>query len=340
MSMPAASSGEPQVSAPGVPHRRVPEFFIVGHGKSGTTSLHEMLRGHPQIYMPKLKEPRFLASDMSPRPEFADGPREVGYPKTLEQYLALFDDASPDQRAGEATTTYLWSRTAADAIADLQPQARIIAIFREPASFLHSLHLQFVKGRNETVKDLRKAMSLEPDRRQGKHIPRRSHRPQLLLYSDHVRYADQLRRFQARFPRERMLVLIYDDFVNDNEATMQRVLRFLDVDERRAIDVMNLNVTNATVRSYQVKDVLQTVTTGRGGAVSRSAKATVKALTTQRLRRGAIGTIQRRVVVTEPPPPDARFTSELRRRFKPEVVALGEYLDRDLVGLWGYEDIV
>ena len=46
---------------------RIPDFFIVGHAKSGTTALYEMLRRHPEIYMPEAKEPWFMASDMAVR---------------------------------------------------------------------------------------------------------------------------------------------------------------------------------------------------------------------------------------------------------------------------------
>ena len=46
---------------------RIPEFFIVGHPKSGTTALYEMLRTHPQIYMPELKEPAYFATDLRTR---------------------------------------------------------------------------------------------------------------------------------------------------------------------------------------------------------------------------------------------------------------------------------
>lgn len=325
-------------AAPEQPRGRVPDFFIVGAPKCGTTALHKTLRSHPQIYMPQLKEPRFLADDMRPRAEFAEGPREVGYPKTLEEYLALFDPAGPQQRVGEATTTYLWSSTAAEKIAALAPQARIIAIFREPASFLRSLHLTFVKGRNESVKDLRKAIALEPARREGKHIPRSSHRPQLLQYSEHVRFTEQLRRYEAHFPPQRLLVLTYDDFLQDNEATVRRILRFLDVEEDVALDLINANVTTSTVRSYQVKDAVHTVSTGRG-PTSSAFKAAVKMLTTRRLRHGAIGAVQRRVVVAEPPPPDEHLMLELRRRFKPEVVALSDHLGRDLLSLWGYDEL-
>src|SRR5271157_4742395 len=136
---------------------RMPDFFIVGHAKSGTTALYEMLRTHPQIYMPVLKEPWFFASDMRPRFH----PRRSGVPpQTLEEYLALFAEAGPDQRVGEASSSYLWSGTAAGAIAEIQPDARIIAILREPASFLRSLHLQLLQSHVETQKDFQRAIAL------------------------------------------------------------------------------------------------------------------------------------------------------------------------------------
>src|SRR5438132_759978 len=82
---------------------RVPEFFIVGAPKCGTTSLYRMLRQHPRIFMPDLKEPRFLASDarglLSTLPERAN----IAYPETLDDYLALLAEARQHQLAGAAT---------------------------------------------------------------------------------------------------------------------------------------------------------------------------------------------------------------------------------------------
>jgi hypothetical protein len=80
------------------------------------------------------------------------------------------------------------------------------------------------------------------------------------------------------------------------------------------------------------------VSVGRG-PLSLAVKETVKALTPSGLRRRALAATKQRVVYGKPPPGDERLTLELRARFKPEVVALSEYLDRDLVTLWGYGDI-
>src|SRR5436305_2567239 len=88
--------------------QRLPDFFIVGHAKSGTTALYEMLRGHPEIFMPELKEPWFFATDMRPR---FQPPRAGALPQTLEEYRMLFADARAGQRVGEASSSYLWSRT-------------------------------------------------------------------------------------------------------------------------------------------------------------------------------------------------------------------------------------
>ncbi len=327
---------ESAATAPaGAPRKRVPDFFIVGHAKSGTTALYEMLRRHPQIYMPESKEPWFFASDMRAR---FQPPRAGVAPETLEEYLSLFDDATPEQRIGEASSSYLWSRTAAGRIADVQPAARIIAILREPASFLRSLHLQLLQTHVEAQKDLKQAISLEGARREGGHIPRRSHRPQLLQYSDHVRYVDQLRRYHSLFPPEQVLVLIYDDFRSDNEATVRRVLRFLEVDDESPIDVLDANRTARSMRSQQADELVHSISVGRGPA-SRTAKAAIKALTPREMRRDLLKVIQRRLVYRSPPPPDQAFMDELRRRFKGEVVALSEYLDRDLVTLWGYDSV-
>jgi Sulfotransferase family len=290
-----------------------------------------MLKRHPEIYMPERKELWFFA------PELLARSRSQARPDTLEGYVSLFEMAKPGQRIGEATPSYLMSHTAARRIADLRPDARIIAILREPASFLRSFHLQCVQNRTETENDLRSALDLEEARREGKNIPRYSPRPQELLYSEHVRYVDMLRRYHAVFPPEQILVLIYEDFRRDNEATVRRVLHFLDVDDTDPIEPVEANPT-VRVRSTRLHEYLLSLYLGRG-APARTAKRAVKALTPKRLRGRMIRVAQRHVVFGAPGPPDQDLTRELRRRFRGEVVALSEYLDRDLVSLWGYDDV-
>ena len=337
------SSAEPG-GASSAPRRRIPDFFIVGQPKSGTTALYEMLSRHPQIYMSKVKEPYYFAVDNA-KPA-GSGRRWTALDQTgtraetLDEYLSLFAEARPDQRAGEATTSYLWSPTAASRIAEVQPDARIIAILREPASFLRSLHLQLLVNRHETEKDFRTALSLDDARREGRQIPRHSVWPLALIYSDRVRYVEQLRRYQELFPSEQILALVYDDFRTDNEETVRKVLRFLDVEDRAPIEVMDANPSVA-VRSTRLDNLSRAVLGGQGpvwGTIKTGLKAFTPRQQRSKVRRN-VAAVRRRLVFDKPPPPDDEFMLELRRRYKPEVIALSEYLDRDLVGLWGYDSI-
>jgi hypothetical protein len=314
----------------GQAHIRVPDFFIVGHQKCGTTALYEMLKRHPQIFMPEVKEPRFFVAELL-RPD-----RPLS---TLEGYLSLFADAAPDQLAGEASPQYIRSQTAPGAIAELQPDARIVAILREPASFLRSFHLQMVQSNIEPQRDFRKALSLVEPRRAGKRIPRGCRNREPLLYLDHVRYVEQLRRFHAVFPRERVQVLIYDDFRRDNAATVREVLRFLQVDEHAPIESIETKPLRA-VRSQALRRLADSARTARTyPRGSTTVGRALNALTPAALRSERFRARWRDVVYKAPAAPDRELMRELRRRLRPEVVALSDYLGRDLVAEWHYDEL-
>lgn len=314
---------------------RVPDFYVVGHQKCGTTALYMMLRRHPGIFMPDTKEPRYFASDLYSR--FAAERRTPPPLHTLPGYLELFADARPEQRVGEASPQYLRSKVAAARIAELQPQARIIAILREPAGFLRSFHQQMVSSHVETEGDMRKAMALEEARREGRKIPRACHHPASLLYSEHVRYVEQLQRFDAAFPREQILVLLYDEFLSDNAGSMRRVYRFVGVDDQIPIEPVRTD-TLGTVRSHRLHQFAGAVhAAGRNPRRAGPLARAVGAITPSGLREGPLRSVWRRAVYGAPRAPDEALLLELRRRFRPEVVQLSEYLGRDLVTQWGYD---
>jgi len=289
---------------------RVPDFFIIGHPKCGTTALHAMLKVHPQIYMPDVKEPQFFASDL----RVPDPARPHADTMSYDEYLALF----------------------ANAVAEAQPGARIIALLREPASFVRSLHLQLLQNRSENEPDLRKALALEEQRREGRALTTlAASQPLLLQYTQRARYVEQLRRYHAAFPREQVLVLIYEDFRAENEQTVRTVQRFLGVDDTLPLETVQANET--VRRRVGLDDAMFAAAYGEGALAP--VKKAIKLATPRSLRRGAFRALQRNAVFGAPEEPDEGFMLELRRRFKSEVQELSEYLDRDLVALWGYESV-
>ncbi len=320
------------------PAGRVPDFFIVGHEKCGTTALDLMLREHPQIFLPEVKEQRFFAPELR-APQRDPNARDGGRPRTLEDYVRVFAAARPDQLVGESTPLYLRSHEAASRIAAVQPEARIVAILREPASFLRSYHLQWVHNRVETERDFRKALALEPERREGRRLPRGRPIPQQLFYSDHVRYVEQLERYAKEFGRERMLVLIYDDFQADNRAVTREVLRFLGVDETVALEPVRTRALKG-VRSPLLKHLADTAREARlGRATATPLGRAIDALTPSALRNPAFRARWRRLVYKPADPPDEELMRELRVRFRGEVQAISDWLGRDLVREWGYDHI-
>jgi hypothetical protein len=305
---------------------RLPDFFIVGHPKGGTSALSDTLSRHPQIFMSDPTEPNYFAPDIV-RPQYS-----------REGYMSLFAQAGSERLAGEASTWYLTSRMAARAISEVRPPARIIAVFREPASFVRSLHLQMRQVHVETEPDLRSALALEAVRRRSplyaEGLPR-SHANEIrkLMYSEHLEYAAQLRRYHDSFPQANVLVLIYDDLKRDYFGTVRAVFRFLEVDDQ--VQVEN-NVINPTVRVRLpgLHLSLARLAKGQGGAAHL--KHLIMRTTNHATRKFLIDLVERRILFTEPPPEDKELTRELKERYASKVADLSAYLGRDLVSEWGY----
>ncbi|MDR4503336.1 MAG: sulfotransferase [Candidatus Scalindua sp.] len=197
-----------------------PNFFIVGAPKSGTTSLHNYLSEHPDVFMSKTKEPCFLAPDFSC----------PTYPQTEEEYLLCFRGYSGEIRIGESTTSYLYSKKAARAIHNYAPSAKIIAMLRNPVDLVVSLHAQYLKMGIESITRLQDALVAETGRSQGKCIPKRFRFPnEYLLYREVGKYAEQLSRYLSEFGGENVHVIIFDDFERDPASEFAKVCHFLDI---------------------------------------------------------------------------------------------------------------
>ena len=217
----------------------MPNFFIVGAPKCGTTALHAYLAQHPDVFMSDPKEPHYFGSDLDFR--YRRRPSD-------EQYRSYFAGAGDRPRIGEASVWYLYSACAADEIAEDLPDARIIVMLRDPVEMIPSLHSQFVYNGHEDL-GLAEALAAEEDRAAGRRIPPHANFPAGLLYRRVATYAPQLARYLERFGRERVHVILYDDFKADTAAAYRQTLTFLGVDPDHRPE---LAVVNASKRSRSV----------------------------------------------------------------------------------------
>ena len=130
-------------------------LFIVGAQKTGTTTLHYQLSQHSQIQMSAVKEPGYFCTDLQRESDKFLGER-VGFPfREKKQYKKLFSEPHNFEYNGEASSLYLYSKTAAQEIRDYNPDAKIIVILRDPVEFLYSLHFQYVKEGVEDIEDFK-----------------------------------------------------------------------------------------------------------------------------------------------------------------------------------------
>ena len=229
----------------------VPNFFIVGAPKCGTTSLARYLAEHPSIFMCEPKEPSYFSRELIESRRDA-ARRETPWRYEQAAYLKLFDAAQPAHVAvGEASTTYLYSRRAAPEIRALVPEARIVVMLRNPVEFVQALHAQKVLEGEETVYSFEAAWRLQAQRKAGQGFARQPLRPQLLLYGEVGRLGTQLQRWLTVFPRSQVKTILYEDFAAEPLHVYRDVLAFLGVsdDGREDFPVHNQNrrVTNPWV---------------------------------------------------------------------------------------------
>ena len=213
-----------------------PNFFIVGAPKCGTTSLHEYLQRHPDVFMPFYKEPHFFGEDL-------EGSRFRQFRGKPERYLKLFRDARGEKRIGESSPWYLVSERAADEIHAFDPNARIIIMLRNPVDMMYSMWSQFRYSGNEQIKTFEGALAAETERRDGKRIWRAAHCLTGLQYRQMGRFSEQVRRYVNRFGRANVKVIIFDDFRVDTAAVYRDTLDFLGIDNsfQTTFDIVNPN---------------------------------------------------------------------------------------------------
>lgn len=297
---------------------RVPDFFIVGAPKSGTTAMYEYLRTHPDLFLPARKELRYFGRDLDIRDREAF---------SEAAYLAHFAAAPPAARVGTAYVWYLFSTTAAAEIREFSPDARIIAMVRNPVDMLPALHGEHLSNGNEDISDFTAALDAEPDRRAGRRIPRHAHLPQGLWYSQVPRYTEQLERYFEAFGRDRVHVIVFDDFAADPAAAYRDTLRFLGVAGEHAPDTFAVVNASHRTRSERLRHFL--------ARPPRPLRLLIRHAVPARVRRAAYERAKRAnsAVAPRPPVPDTT-RRRLADAFRPEVHRLSTLLDRDLGPLW------
>ncbi len=187
--------GEPPHSSPSQT-TCYPTFLYIGARKAGSSWMYEILRRHPEVFVPVAKDIRFF---------------DVNFHRGFNWYVSFFEAGCHRKARGELWHNYFLAEETAERIKDYLPQVKLLACLREPADLILSDYL-FAHSLG-----LNRSMPLEVF----------AWRPRVLNQCD---YYPRLAPYFQRFPRENIRVLFFDDLKRDPLAFAQDIYAFVGVD--------------------------------------------------------------------------------------------------------------
>jgi len=228
----------------------LPDFFVAGAPKAGTTAVHAALARHPSLYMSAVKEPKFFLTDGPPPAR--GGPGDVQtYREHVWQrddYEALFDPAPAGTLRGESTPFYLYRQDAQRRIRALIPDARLIVILRDPVERAHSNWTHLWSAGLDPIGDFVRACAEEEDRIAAGWAD-------FWHYTALGRYGEQLEHLYTVFPKEQVFVFRYRALVESPAQVLDRICAFLGVSQGLVTEVPRENVTAHPQRSLRHRTV-------------------------------------------------------------------------------------
>ena len=206
---------------------RMPNFLIIGAARTGTSSLYEYMRQHPDIWFSPVKEPMFFALEGA-KPDFR-GPgddQEINRKSVIDlaAYQALFAGATSQKAIGEASANYLYSDRAAARIKHYVPEAKMVAVLRNPVERAYSSFLYTIRDQREPLRDFAQALEQE-DKRIAEHWEHIWH------YAHMGFYGEQLQRYYDLFDKSRIRVYLNEEMKQDAPGLLKDAFGFLEVDD-------------------------------------------------------------------------------------------------------------
>jgi len=216
----------------------LPDFFVAGAPKAGTTALHAALARHPSLCLSAVKEPKFFLTEGPPPAQGGPGDSRT-YREHIwqrQEYEALFDGAPAGALRGESTPFYLYNQDAQVRIRSLIPQAKLIVVLRDPIERAHSNWTHLWSAGLDPINDFVQACAAE-----GRRIE--AGWADFWHYIQLGLYGRQLEHLYSVFPPEQVLVFRYRALIADPAGVLDVVCDFLGVERGVLNELPRENVT-------------------------------------------------------------------------------------------------
>lgn len=295
----------------------LPNVYIIGAPKAGTTALARWLAHHPDIFFSTPKEPFYWASDY-PRLR-----KHYGF-DSLESYSQLFAStaARSARHVAEGSTNYLYSSTAVPDILRAVPTARLIVMMRNPTDLLVSYHRTQLIALNEDEGDFGKAWrrSLSGGRPGTTPLD-----PKLIDYPRIGSLGAAVERLLLVAPRSQVHFALYNDLKHRPLELWTQLCEFLDLDDTPRPDFGVYNASNKRYRSKVLRQLTHRPPSALAGPV-RSLRQWSRSTSNARVARA------KKFMWQQAPRPavSAEVRAEVAEFLEPDLHRLRQLLDVDL----------
>lgn len=204
----------------------LPDFLIVGAAKSGTSSLHNYIKEHPEIYMSSPKEPKFITSTFMEFPMNGPGDDLIEkhlITKSFEDYKTLFSGITTEKKCGEssAETLYYYEKSIPKIKQYFVDEPKIIVILRNPVERAYSAYTHLIRDLRENL-NFKDALDAEEQRIKNNY-------EYMWYYKDVGLYYDQVKAYLENF--DNVKIYLFDDLKSAPETLLESLFTFLGVDK-------------------------------------------------------------------------------------------------------------
>lgn len=290
----------------------LPNFLVIGAAKSGTTSLHYLLGQHPQVFMCPEKEIGFFWAYGENVVLKGPGSEKLRHRLVddLGRYQNFFKAVTNQTAIGESSVRYLTSPHAPHTIHRFIPQARLVAILRQPAERAYSAFLHNLRDGLEPCKDFTTAIAQERDGLRDDWM--------FCRYLKQGFYAECLSRYLQVFPDGQMFIALFDDLLQNAQGLVAKLFLYLGVDDSFAVDASKPANVSGVIRN----PFLRLIWTR-----SNRLRATLRPWIDPRVRHSTFEWLIRDLYKPVYPP---EIRAELTKFYRQDILQLQDILGRDL----------
>jgi hypothetical protein len=291
----------------------LPNFLVIGAAKSGTTSLYRYLEQHPSVYLSKIKETNFFATNfVDEKPIFQEldftleQAQKISFLiKNFTEYQRLFEEVTSNKTAiGEVSPLYLNSFVAAQKIKFHIPDVKLIAILRNPVDRAYSGYQMQLRQAKET----------------------RSFASNLGKEEIYIRggfYYEQLKRYFDTFNTYQIKVILYEDFKQNPLKVMQEIFKFLEVDDTFNPDISTKFNQGGIPKNVNAYNLIF------NNKISNIAQKSLKIIIPLKIRQNLITEVQNRLL-SKPEPLTPETRKKLKIIYQNDIYKLEQLINRNL----------